>query len=159
MLVCSLGQRFVNEHRNYNDRSRSHATFDPNRADFPNEFQFMIYDRRIVETVGEQNDQPPSKPTESSVISGQTLQVLARNIGARVKALAPRIGGYELAPSFVGNLESTVHRFNQHAVEGHDPDFGRGEFPQDNAWQQLWPLPTNTGTYAANPSPTSRCIL
>ena len=61
------------------------------------------------------------------------------------------IGGYELAPSFVGNLESTVHRFNQHAVEGHDPDFGRGELPYYIAWQHLWALPTYTETYPANP--------
>ena len=153
LLVNRFGQRFVNEHRNYNDRSRSHATFDPNRAEFPNEFQFMIYDRRIVETVGEQNGQPLIKPTESYVISGQTLQDLARNIAARVEALAPRIGGYELDPSFVGNLESTVHRFNQHAVVGCDPDFGRGELPYDNAWQQLWALPTYNETYPANPYP------
>ena len=153
LLLNRFGQRFVNEHRNYNDRSRSHATFDPNRAEFPNEFQFMIYDRRIVETVGEQNGQPLIKPTESYVISGQTLQDLARNIAARVEALAPRIGGYELDRSFVGNLESTVHRFNQHAVAGHDPDFGRGELPYDNAWQPLWALPTYTKTYPANPYP------
>ncbi len=153
LLLNRFGQRFVNEHRNYNDRSRSHATFDPNRAEFPNEFQFMIYDRRIVETVGEQNGQPLIKPTESYVISGQTLQDLARNIAARVEALAPRIGGYELDRSFVGNLESTVHRFNQHAVAGYDPDFGRGELPYDNAWQQLWALPTYTKTYPANPYP------
>ena len=155
LLVNRLGQRFVNEHRNYNDRSRSHATFDPNRVEFPNEFQFMIYDQRIVETVGEQNGQPPIKPTESYVISGRTLSDLAQNIVARVEALAPRIGGYELDPSFVPNLESTVQSFNQYAKEGHDPDFGRGELPYDNAWQQLWWLPTYTETHPENPYPNS----
>lgn len=155
LLVNRFGQRFVNEHRNYNDRSRSHATFDPNRAEFPNEFQFMIYDQRVVETVGEQNGQPPIKPTESYVISGRTLSDLARNIVARVEALAPRIGGYELDPSFVPNLESTVQSFNQYAEEGHDRDFGRGELPYDNAWQQLWWLPTHTETHPENPYPNS----
>ncbi len=153
LLVNRFGKRFVNEHRNYNDRSRSHATFDPNRVEFPNEFQFMIYDQRIVETVGEQNGQPPIKPTESYVISGRTLQDLARNIATRVEALAPRIGGYELDPSFVPNLESTVQRFNQYTVAGHDPEFGRGELPYDNAWQQLWWLPTYTETHPENPYP------
>ena len=155
LLVNRFGKRFVNEHRNYNDRSRSHATFDPNRAEFPNEFQFMIYDQRVVETVGEQNGQPPIKPTESYVISGRTLSDLARNIVARVEALAPRIGGYELDPSFVPNLESTVQSFNQYAEEGHDRDFGRGELPYDNAWQQLWWLPTHTETHPENPYPNS----
>ncbi len=153
LLVNRFGQRFVNEHRNYNDRSRSHATFDPNRVEFPNEFQFMVYDQRIVETVGEQNGQPPIKPSESYVVSGQTLQDLARNIAARIEALAPQLGGYELDAAFVRNLESTVQNFNQHAVAGHDPDFGRGELPYDTAWQQLWALPTYTETYPANPCP------
>ena len=153
LLVNRFGQRFVNEHRNYNDRSRSHATFDPNRVEFPNKFQFMVYDQRIVETVGEQNGQPPIKPAESYVISGKTLPDLARNIVARVEVLAPRLGGYELDPSFVRNLESTVQRFNQYAVEGYDPEFGRGELPYDNAWQQLWALPAYTETHPANPYP------
>ena len=46
-----------------------------------------------------------------------------------------------------------MHRFNQYAVVGYDPDFGRGELPYDNAWQQLWALPTYTETYPTNPYP------
>ena len=46
-----------------------------------------------------------------------------------------------------------MHRFNQYAVVGYDPDFGRGELPYDNAWQQLWALPTYTETYPANTYP------
>ena len=153
LLVNRFGQRFVNEHRNYNDRSRSHATFDSNRVEFPNEFQFMVYDQRIVEIVGEQNGQPPIKPSESYVISGQTLSDLARKIVARIEALTPQLGGYQLDAAFVRNLESTVQSFNQYAVAGHDPDFGRGELPYDTAWHQLWALPTYTETHPANPYP------
>lgn len=153
LLVNRFGQRFVNEHRNYNDRSRSHATFDPNRVEFPNEFQFMIYDQRVVATVGEQNGQPPIKPEESYVISGKTMSDLADNIVARVKTLAPRLGGYELDKSFARNLEAAVQSFNQYAVEGRDPDFGRGDLPYDNAWQQLWALPTYTEAHPENPHP------
>ena len=155
LLVNRFGKRFVNEHRNYNDRSRSHATFDPNRAEFPNEFQFMIYDQRIVETVGEQNGQPPISPEESYVISGQSLSDLAAKVVARVEALAPRIGGYELDTSFTQNLTNTVQRFNQYALDGRDPDFGRGELPYDNAWQKLWALPNYTETHPENPYPNS----
>ena len=153
LLVNRFGKRFVNEHRNYNDRSRSHATFDPNRAEFPNEFQFMIYDQRIVETVGEQNGQPPISPEESHVISGQSLSDLAAKVVARVEALAPRLGGYELDKSFTQNLKNTIQRFNQYALDGRDPDFGRGELPYDNAWQKLWALPTYTETHPENPYP------
>ncbi len=153
LLVNRFGKRFVNEHRNYNDRSRSHATFDPNRAEFPNEFQFMIYDQRVVETVGEQNGQPPISPRENYVISGQSLSQLAAKIVARVEALASRLGGYELDKSFTQNLKKTVQRFNQYALDGRDLDFGRGELQYDNAWQKLWALPTYTKTHPENRYP------
>ena len=80
-------------------------------------------------------------------------RISQKNIVARVEVLASRLGGYELDPSFVRNLESTVQWFNQYAVEGHDPEFGRGELPYDNAWQRLWALPAYTEAHPANPYP------
>ena len=67
--------------------------------------------------------------------------------------LGSRLGGYDLAPSFVRNLESTVQWFNQYAVEGYDLEFGRGELSYDNAWQRLWALPAYTEAHPANPYP------
>ena len=84
LLVNRYGKRFVNEHRNYNDRSRSHSTFDPNRAEFPNEFQFMIYDQRTAALVSEDNGQPPITPEESYVIKGETLADLATQIREQI---------------------------------------------------------------------------
>ena len=152
VLVNRYGRRFVNEHRNYNDRSRSHNTFDPNRAEFPNEFQFMIYDHRTATIVGE-NGQPPITPNERYVISGQTLMELAANIQARVASLSSAIGGYQVADSFAANLQQTITEFNQYALEGKDPDFGRGDHLYDTEWHKVWGTFQYTADYPKNPHP------
>jgi 3-oxosteroid 1-dehydrogenase len=155
LLVNRYGKRFVNEHRNYNDRSRSHSTFDPNRAEFPNEFQFMIYDQRTATLVSEDNGQPPITPDESYVISGGTLAELAQNIRQRVASLSKHIGGYSLDEDFDRQMAAAVAQFNQYAVEGSDPDFGRGDQPYDVAWHRLWGLFNYTETHRENPYPNS----
>lgn len=153
ILVNRYGRRFVNEHRNYNDRSRSHNTFDPTRGDFPNEFQFMIYDHRTAAIVGEETGQPPITPDEPYVISGDSLEELAANIRKRVERLSGRIGGYELDARFSERLEQSVAQFNQFAAQGKDDDFSRGDQPYDVAWHRLWGLFRYTAEYPENPHP------
>ena len=155
LLVNRYGKRFVNEHRNYNDRSRSHSTFDPNRAEFPNEFQFMIYDQRTAALVSEDNGQPPITPEESYVIKGETLADLATQIRARVASLSPAMGGFTLDDDFDSQMIAAVEQFNGYAVSGKDPDFGRGDQPYDVAWHRLWGLFNYTEAYAENPHPNS----
>ena len=155
LLVNRYGKRFVNEHRNYNDRSRSHSTFDPNRAEFPNEFQFMIYDQRTAALVSEDNGQPPITPQESYVIKGETLADLATQIRARVASLSPAMGGFTLDDDFDSQMIAAVEQFNGYAVSGKDPDFGRGDQPYDVAWHRLWGLFNFTEAHAENPHPNS----
>ena len=155
LLVNRYGKRFVNEHRNYNDRSRSHSTFDPNRAEFPNEFQFMIYDQRTAALVSEDNGQPPITPEESYVIKGETLADLATQIRARVASLSPAMGGFTLDDDFDSQMIAAVEQFNGYAVSGKDPDFGRGDQPYDVAWHRLWGLFNYTEAHAENPHPNS----
>ena len=155
LLVNRYGKRFVNEHRNYNDRSRSHSTFDPNRAEFPNEFQFMIYDQRTAALVSEDNGQPPITPDEQYVISGNSLAELASNIRARVATLSDRIGGYTLDDEFDQNMAAAVAQFNGYAATGKDPDFDRGDQPYDVAWHRLWGLFEYTDAHGENPYPNS----
>lgn len=155
LLVNRYGKRFVNEHRNYNDRSRSHSTFDPNRAEFPNEFQFMIYDQRTAALVSEDNGQPPITPQESYVIKGETLADLATQIRARVASLSPAMGGFTLDDDFDSQMIAAVEQFNGYAVSGKDPDFGRGDQPYDVAWHRLWGLFNYTEAHAENPHPNS----
>lgn len=155
LLVNRYGKRFVNEHRNYNDRSRSHSTFDPNRAEFPNEFQFMIYDQRTAALVSEDNGQPPITPEESYVIKGETLADLATQIRARAASLSPAMGGFTLDDDFDSQMIAAVEQFNGYAVSGKDPDFGRGDQPYDVAWHRLWGLFNYTEAHAENPHPNS----
>ena len=155
LLVNRYGRRFVNEHRNYNDRSRSHSTFDPNRAEFPNEFQFMIYDQRTAALVSEDNGQPPITPQESYVIKGETLADLATQIRARVASLSQSMGGFTLDDDFDSQMIAAVEQFNGYAVSGKDPDFGRGDQPYDVAWHRLWGLFNFTEAHAENPHPNS----
>ena len=155
LLVNRYGKRFVNEHRNYNDRSRSHSTFDPNRAEFPNEFQFMIYDQRTAALVSEDNGQPPITPDEQYVISGDNLAELASNIRARIATLSDRIGGYTLDDEFDQSMAAAVAQFNGYAAAGKDPDFDRGDQPYDVAWHRLWSLFEYTDAHGENPYPNS----
>lgn len=152
-LANKHGERFVNEHRNYNDRTRSHATFDPTNGDFPNQFQFMIYDQRTATCVGE-NGQPPIRPGESYVIAGESIRDLAKNIEARLSALGERIGGYRVSANFADNLERTVAEFNEAARKGKDR-FGRGDNAYDKGWHKVWGAFSFTEEFPENPYPNS----
>ncbi len=154
LLVNRHGERFVNEHRNYNDRSRSHNTFDPTRGEFPNQFQFMIYDARTEAIVGE-NGQPPITARTSYVISGATLTELAANIRTRIEKLGDRLAGYTLGEGFEANLTAEVARFNKEAEQGADPRFGRGDNSYDREWHKVWGAFGYTEEHPENSYPNS----
>ncbi|MEL0242778.1 MAG: FAD-binding protein, partial [Pelagibacteraceae bacterium] len=111
--------------------------------------------QRTATLVSEDNGQPPITPDESYVISGGTLAELAQNIRQRVASLSKHIGGYSLDEDFDRQMAAAVAQFNQYAVEGSDPDFGRGDQPYDVAWHRLWGLFNYTETHRENPYPNS----
>ncbi|GIX31270.1 MAG: FAD-binding protein [Porticoccaceae bacterium] len=152
LLVNRHGVRVVNEHRNYNDRTRIHAVFDPVAGDYPNRFLFMVYDRRTAAIVGE-NGQPPIRPTESYVIAGRDLEELAANIRKRLAEFGAPVAGFSLAGDFAANLAATVERFNGHARRGRDPDFRRGDFLYDREWHKVWGNFQYTDEFGPNPYP------
>lgn len=138
ILVNKYGKRVVNEHRNYNDRSRIHNNFEPTSGEFPNHLLMMIYDARTAAIIGEENGMPPVRPSESYVISGNTLKELGNNIQARLQQLGPRVDGFSLSETFGENLEDTVERFNGFSRKGKDLDFQRGDHAYDRAWHLVW---------------------
>jgi len=152
LLVNKYGKRVVNEHRNYNDRTRIHASFDPTNGDFPNQFLMMIYDARTASVVGE-SGQPPIRPSESYVIEGKTLKELGDNIRQRFASLGERVSGFELSPNFNESFEHTVRQFNNYALEGKDPDFGRGDNLYDREWHKMWGAFKFTEEHKENPYP------
>ena len=68
------------------------------------------------------------QPTPGYLIEAETLEELAAKINVPAE-----------------NLAATVARFNEYAVKGEDPDFGRGESAYDKYWgddDNPWPNPS-----------------
>ncbi|MGB3330533.1 MAG: FAD-binding protein, partial [Thermomicrobiales bacterium] len=131
LMVNKLGKRFVNEKRNYQDRSMAHLFWDANNADWTNRLAFLVYDRRIQENWGTGYPFPEDPTTSPVVITGETLEDLAANIHDRVNALKPVSGGIELDENFAATMTAEVAAFNGYAKAGVDPEFHRGDFKYD----------------------------
>ncbi len=136
--VNKYGVRVVNENRNYNDRTEAHGHYDPSKAEYPNQLLFMIYDQRTAEAYAGAYPLPSSPTGADEVVSADSLNGLAGEIGRRLKKLSARVGGFTLDASFAGNLKDTVARFNSFARAGKDEDFGRGEAAYDIEWFQFF---------------------
>ncbi len=153
LQVNKYGRRVVNEKRNYNDRTEIHHVFDPSRAEYPNQLMFTVYDQRTAEAFAG-NYPLPSEPTKAPyVLSGDTLDDLAAAISARLSELQPQIGDIELADDFAAVLGDSIARFNDAALSGVDPEFGRGEQEYDRAWTYLFAAPKVSEKWPANNMP------
>ena len=108
LMVDSRGRRFTNEARNYNDVGRAMQSFDPTGFQYPAATAWLVFDasyRRRYHLGPLRRDDPDPK----WLYRADNLADLAAVID---------VDGDELTAS--------VTRFNQHAVTGDDPDFGRG---------------------------------
>lgn len=136
-VVNKYGVRCFNEKRNYHDRTRESYHFDANRAEYPNLFNFPIYDLRTAELFGGNFPLPDEPHGEPYVISGATLAELAANLDTRLAQLEPHTGGLRLDADFLPALERTFKQFNGYASAGRDPDFNRGKYPFDGEWHSV----------------------
>jgi hypothetical protein len=113
IIVDRRGRRYANEAANYNDFGRSMHEFDPAEYSFPRVPSWFIFDaaRRAKYSggpLGDPNHDPDWLPRASSI-----------------EALAGHIG---VPPTALGE---TIERYNSHAAQGVDADFGRGSYAWD----------------------------
>lgn len=114
LLVNRAGRRFCNEANNYSSLAGAFHLFDPATYDYPNNPAWLVFDaqyraRYPLGTV------MPFDPLPDAVFVADTLEELAAKIGVDAAALV-----------------QTVERFNAHAANAEDPDFGRGVSKYDH---------------------------
>ncbi|GAB2723537.1 FAD-dependent oxidoreductase [Arthrobacter bambusae] len=127
IMVNRHGRRFANESQNYNDLARCLQSWDSPRNQTLNTPAHVIVDHTYMESYGILSHRV-GQPTPSYLIEAPTLEELAAKINVPAE-----------------NLTATVARFNEFAVKGEDPDFGRGESAYDKYWgddDSPWPNPS-----------------
>jgi 3-oxosteroid 1-dehydrogenase len=140
LMVNGQGIRFTNEAGNYNAMGGVLHAFDATRFEYPNQPCWLVFDHAHKERY-DVAGAPPGGQTPDWILTGDTVEDLATEIGVDPAALA-----------------ATVLRFNEHAARGEDPDFGRGESAYDtfNGDQSLPGVeatlhPLDTGPFHAVP--------
>lgn len=127
IMINRHGKRFANEAQNYNDLARALQSWDSPNNQSLNTPAHVIIDHSYLERYGVM-DHRVGAATPSWLIEAPTLGELAVKLGVPAE-----------------NLEATVERFNEYALKGEDPDFGRGESEYDRYWGDsdgLWPNPS-----------------
>lgn len=127
IMVNRHGERFANEAQNYNDLARCLQSWDSPRNQTLNTPAHVVFDQSYLERYGIL-DHRAGAQTPGYLMEGATLADLAAKIGVPA-----------------GALEETVRYFNEHAILGNDPAFGRGESAYDRYWgdgECPWPNPS-----------------
>lgn len=112
VLVNGSGNRFVNEALNYHDLTRVFASIDPMTLRQRNDPCWLVFDARYRALYPVAGSPPGHEP--SWMPQAPTLAELAEQIGVDTAGLVAQ-----------------VERFNPAAARGEDPEFGRGQSPQD----------------------------
>jgi 3-oxosteroid 1-dehydrogenase len=154
ILVNKYGERVVNEKHNYHDRSKIHFSWDSNREEYPNQFLFMIYDRRVAELFAGNFPLPSAGAQASYVIEAQTLGELAKRIQDRLNQHADQWGDFPLH-DFTENLGATIATFNRFAATGVDEQFNRGAFQWDRDWLSYTSVPREGTQWKTNETPSA----
>jgi len=116
IMVNRHGERFTNEAANYNALGAAFHALDVTAFEYPNHPAWMVFDHHYLTRYGlagyKGDGDTPGWITEAAM-----LGELETTLGL---------------PD--GSLVSTVDRWNVHAAQGHDPDFGRGRSRHDRWW-------------------------
>ncbi len=113
IMVNGSGRRFCNEAANYNALGGVFHAFDPVSFSYPNQPAWMIFDHQHKQRY----DVASAKAGDTTpdwIVSAPTVRELGEALGIDADMLT-----------------TTVDRFNISAVNGADPDFGRGQSAYD----------------------------
>jgi 3-oxosteroid 1-dehydrogenase len=130
IYVDKNGRRVTNEKLAYNESAQAFFAWDPARGEYPNLVLIAIWDARSQKySASDEYGRfiVPPGTDDAHVIKGANLAALTKNIRARVKKYAARIGNMAIADDFEKTLKATINRFNGFAKAGKDDDFHRGE--------------------------------
>lgn len=117
IMVNGRGDRFTNEAANYNALGAAFHVIDVTSFEYINHPAWMVFDDFYLSRYGLARFKTGRGPTPDWIIEAPTIAELALKIDAPPEA-----------------LEATIHRWNEHAEQGIDPDFGRGLARNDRWW-------------------------
>jgi 3-oxosteroid 1-dehydrogenase len=130
IAVNKFGHRLYDEKFVYNERTRTHLTWNPLLGEYSNLYQFLLFDDHAI-AYGGMLMPPAGADKPAYIISADSWEDLATAIQGRLDSLSDKIGVFKLDATFLDNLKATVTRFNGFAESGKDLDFHRGEPPID----------------------------
>jgi succinate dehydrogenase/fumarate reductase flavoprotein subunit len=116
IMVNGRGRRFANESVNYNAFGAAFHVIDVTSFRYANDPAWMVFDHGYWTSYGLAGS-PGSEPAPDWIVRAGSVPELAGAIGVPADELA-----------------ETVARWNKHAAEEHDPDFGRGTSAVDKWW-------------------------
>jgi 3-oxosteroid 1-dehydrogenase len=117
MYVDAAGRRFVNESNSYMEVGKEMYARDKTSRAVP---CWLIFDDRYRKRYAHLRSRPGRFPTKL-LASGMVKQAWTLDDLARMCTIDP------------AGLNDTVERFNEHARQGIDPDYGRGESAYNRA--------------------------
>lgn len=153
IAVNKYGHRLYDEKFVYNERTRTHLTWNAVKSEYSNYYQFMVFDDAAIAKGGMMMP-PAGADMPAYIIKGDTLEALATAIDERLASLEDRISHFRLDSTWVDQTRATIERFNGFAASGIDLDFHRGEQPIDNHFHgpsdnnHMAPLTTSGPYYA-----------
>lgn len=140
LAVNCAGLRAVNEKAPYCEFTRTFLSSDTHESRYPNFPLILIWDdQQQNDHAGEHlgNPFPPEGTDAYWVVSGSNINELTEKVGRRLRDLGPLAGNAGLDKTFEEQVTRTIHRFNEYANSGIDPDFKRGETPYERFMAEL----------------------
>ena len=136
--VNRYGERFCNEKFVYNERTKTHFSYDPMRGEFDHLISMMVFDQRSRDVFAGRSPIPEKGTAADHMMVADNFVELTGKIETRLAALSNHTGNFTLAPEFADNLQHAMTQFNQYAKAGKDEEFGRGTHEIEHTFHSLF---------------------